>query len=154
MCVNHRRSLISRAYLVDRARQRIRNAVSQTHCSSNDRVRRSAAQGQYDMRENTIFPRDQIFSLPQVGSKWRRASARARCWLQSTMDHGHRRLKVVNGRENKRTMKRRRNRAEMRSRPKPTCLMRRGSLALLQSADVLARVHLDVRHPLLGRSRR
>lgn len=63
--------------------------------------------------------------------------------LQSAVpvDHGYR-LKVV-GRENKR-----RHHEEPRCpRAGPTCLLR---LALLQSAasDVLARVHLDIRHPL------
>lgn len=71
----------------------------------------------------------------------RAARSNRRC----PMDHGCR-LKVV-GRENKHH---RRGTAKVSNpRTGPTCLLRSGRLALLQSAagDVLARVHLDVRHP-------
>lgn len=52
---------------MDRTRriaQQIRNAIPQTRIGNfNDRVRRSVARGQYDVRKSAIFPRDQILSL-------------------------------------------------------------------------------------------
>lgn len=101
------------------------------------------------MRKSVIFSArlDPLFM--RARSKWRKA--RARCLLQSAVSVDHeRRPKVVGDRENKRQHGG--GTAKRCPRTGPTCLLR---LALLQSAagDVLARVHLDVRHPL-RRSRR
>jgi len=106
---------------------------------------RDAEKNDFSARSDPLFTR--------VGSKWRKARARAVCSNRQcpwTKDDAVSRLSMiakinVNAEEEPRTC----------PRMGPTCLLRRDHLALLQSAagDVLARVHLDVRHPL-RRSRR
>lgn len=108
----------------------------------NDRVRRSAKTMRCAERHD-FSARSDPLSM-RVGSKWRQARAR---FNRLPVDHG-RRLKVVSSRENK--YLRRGEKPRRLPRTGPTCLLRRPAL---QSAagDVLARVHLDVRHPLRSR---